>query len=64
MSIEQLAYEPDPPKPATTSKTPSVYISPWLVRDIFEGRVPFSAGGKVEEKADLSVILRRIHTST
>jgi hypothetical protein len=64
MLIEQLAHESDPPKPATTSKTPSVYISPWLVRDIFDRKVPFSAGGKVDEKTDLSVILRRINTST
>jgi hypothetical protein len=41
MSVDQLAHKPDAPKPPTTCKAkPSVYISPEVVREIFEGVSP------------------------
>jgi hypothetical protein len=41
MSVDQLAHKPDEPKPPTTGKAkPSVYISPEVVREIFEGVSP------------------------
>jgi hypothetical protein len=50
MSVEQLTYKPDAPKPPTTGKAkPSVYISPKVVREIFDGKslrsLPPSWGG-------------------
>jgi hypothetical protein len=39
MSVEQLTYKPDAPNPPTTGKAkPSAYISPKVVREIFDGK--------------------------
>jgi hypothetical protein len=40
MSVDQLAHKPDAPKLPTTEVKPSVYISPEVVREIFEGVSP------------------------
>jgi hypothetical protein len=41
MSVDPLARKPDAPKSPTTGKVkPSIYISPEVVREIFEGVSP------------------------
>jgi hypothetical protein len=47
MSVDQLAHKRDASKLPTTAKVkPSVYISPEVVREIFEGVPPPSWGAQ------------------
>ena len=59
MSVDQLAHKRDASKLPTTAKVkPSVYISPEVVREIFEGVSP-QVGGRGNPFAETSVTVPR-----